>query len=222
MGVSVIPTFAPYIQTPEVRVKQQPLRTTRTNTAANGYVLGPFDTTEIPSAKVAVLSMVHLKEVPELRMSDHDRWPPLSEPPTLVNEDNLTTAIIKTLNVRPDIAYGLKMAGRVRIPTVYDIMLEKIRNRPVEEQYQAIIALRDAAATIASNIAKSNSGLVSVTKSSSEKEPADFAADVEASDLTTSVNDYYDTDKAPVNGMIPGSMVPMLGNTWTAYRRPPR
>ncbi|OBR08310.1 hypothetical protein CH63R_07075 [Colletotrichum higginsianum IMI 349063] len=102
---------------------------------------------------------------------------------------------------------------------VYDIMLEKIRNRPVEVQYQAIITLRDAAATIASNIAKSNSGLVSMTKSSSEKEPADFAADVEASDLTTSVNDYYDTNKAPVNGMIPGSMVPMLGNTWTAYRR---
>ncbi|OBR08312.1 hypothetical protein CH63R_07077 [Colletotrichum higginsianum IMI 349063] len=135
MGVSVIPTFAPYIQTPEVRVKQQPLQTTRTNTAANGYVLGPFDTTEIPSvtvgieptpfggsgltrpqAELPVLSMVHLKEVPELRMSDHDRWPPLSEPPTLVNEDNLTTATINTASPKGPVLGQSRRSSSNRVP----------------------------------------------------------------------------------------------------------
>ncbi|WQF82734.1 hypothetical protein CDEST_07748 [Colletotrichum destructivum] len=52
---------------------------------------------QTPEAELAVLSMVHLEEFPELPMPDHDRWPPLSEPPTLVDEDSLTTALIKTV-----------------------------------------------------------------------------------------------------------------------------
>ncbi|TQN66824.1 hypothetical protein CSHISOI_08614 [Colletotrichum shisoi] len=87
-----------------------------TNAAANGYAFGPPYTTEIPSVtvgieptsfggpglarpqeEVAVLGMVHLEEFPGLRMPDHDRWPPPSEPPTLVDEDSLTTALIETM-----------------------------------------------------------------------------------------------------------------------------